>query len=853
MIMKNRSKWILGILTGMTLASCGLVTSSSENIPSSESLPSTSEDIASEHSSEISSSELLSSESIPSSVESSEPYVGPEEDHMTPKQRVARVASLDPDVPSNVTDEASFKRLGTANLRHEGGTYSITHGNLTLNFIQGADGYEISVNQGTTAMFDIVRPAKFFVRYENESGSKKTKTLEGCYSEVKLTDYGISAKVTLLCPGGTMLDVEDKYYIPTLEVSEEINVERNIEVLNAQKKDIGFQSIYALQTKDNGLSNMEYFVPNSVFGTFTNPSSTQKYQYYRETAIGMPIVMMRNSQTGYTAALARYQPVIDYSTDSYAAVSIHNGETSSGDAHASIEITYPSRDSARHYFSYTKMQRVVYKMSIHGFIASKYEDAMIKSYNGQFHLQDQRILDPDIDEIYGMINRDFKSFLRSNYRNGITSYGLPWTVTIENGNFGGMSYQAGFVGQQIPDAYHMILYGIKNNDNVSLQNGINVINFWVSGANMMSDAGVPMIWYDGGSNRWAGYPTFIRMAADSMEGLLDAYRVCEVHGKATAAARASWIEAVTAAAEWMLRAQNSDGSWYRCYNYNGTYYDPNNESSGVTWNPGDICRSTSKNNATMPVRFLGKMYEMTGDQRYLNAIKKAGDFIMQNLYPKHYYNGGTCDNPDAVDREAGVFAMYAFDTLYMLTGEARYLEALEEATVFTMSTVIVPSFKINPTCTELKAANPAKYGYSDGLSFICCNVMGVDNFAAFAYYELFRTYILTGKRVYFEMAEFLQQNTKGAMDYDGIMDFPYPSLVAEATTICTFGFSSAKDGNGVEGVWLPWCSDANADPIARMYDHFGVADVGEFRNTSLEELRSSLNTFGIGGHAHRHF
>ena len=830
----------------MILASCTITpgassepaTTSEGEEPSSEVISSTSESLSSEISSEIS---------------SEPPYVGPEEDHMTTKQRVARVASTAPDVPTNRSDEASFKRLGTANLRQEGTTFFMWHGNLTLRFVQGTDGYEVSVESGNHAMFDIVRPLKLFTRYENESGVKKTKAVEACYSTIEIKNYGISARGTVLCPGGTFLDIEDKYYIPTLQVSDEINVERNITVLGAQKKDVGFQSIYAVQTKTSDVSNMEYFVPNSVFGTFTNPSSTQKYQYYRETAIGMPIVMMRDSRSGYTASIARYQPVIDYSTDSYAAVSIHNGETSSGDAAASIEITYPSRDSARHYFSYAKFPQIVYKMSIQGFVSSSYEEAMINSYNNQFTLQDQRILDADIDAVYRQINQDFKSFLRSNTRDGITSYGLPWTVTIENGNFGGMSYQAGFVGQQIPDAYHMILYGIKNNDETSLQNGINVINFWVISANMMSDAGVPMIWYDGASNRWAGYPTFIRMAADAMEGLMDAYRVCEAHGKGTARARAKWLAAFTAAAEWMLSAQNSDGSWYRCYNYNGTYYDPNNESSGVTWNPGDICRSTSKNNATMPIRFLGKMYEMTGDERYLNAIKKAGNFIMANLYPRHYYNGGTCDNPDAVDREAGVFAMYAFDTLYMLTGEQRYLEALEEATIFTMSTVIVPSFKINPAATTLKAANPAKYGYSDGLSFICCNVMGVDNFAAFAYYELFRTYILTGKRVYYHMAEFIQQNTKGAMDYDGIMDFPYPSLVAEATTICTFGFSSAKDGNGVEGVWLPWCSDANADPISRMYDHFGVADVGEFRNTPLEELRTSLNTFGIGGHAHRHF
>ena len=190
--------------------------------------------------------------------------------------------------------------------------------------------------------------------------------------------------------------------------------------------------------------------------------------------------------------------------------------------------------------------------------------------------------------------------------------------------------------------------------------------------------------------------------------------------------------------------------------------------------------------------------------------------------------------------------MYAFDTLYTLTGEQRYLDALEEATVFTMSTVVVPSFKIDPTASDAKAAKPLKSGYSDGLSFITCNFYGVDNFAAFAYYELFRTYIHTGKQVYLDEAEFIQENTKATMDYDGKWNYAYRSLVVEASTISSCGFSSV-------GNWLPWCSDANADPIARMYDHFGVADVGEFRDTPLTELRQSLSAFGVGGKAHRAF
>ena len=803
--------------------------------PAVSSQPTTSEPVSSEI--------LSTSEVIPESSSEPEPFVGPEADPADTKVREAIVKDENPVSPTNVSDEASFKRLGTANLKEEGTTLSIQHGDLFLRFIQGANGYDISVDCGDTPMFEVKNPLKSFIRYQESS--KKTIAVEGAYSSVELTGYGISAKGVLHAPNGSALNIEDKYYIPTLKTPGAINVERNIAITDVSLKDLGFESIYAIKTLSEDVSHLEFFVPNNVFGTFTNPSATQKYQYYRETTVGLPMVMMRDSTTGHAVSIARYQPVIDYSTESYASVSVHNGETSSGETAASIEVTYPSRDSARHYFEFKNVSRIVYKMTIQGFDSESYEDAMITSYNNQFILQDQRILDVDIDEMYSMIGEDSKAQIRRLSNGTITTYGLPCEIAMESGELGSKSYQAGFTGQQIPMAYHMLLYGIKNNDDVSIQNGLNVLNFWVRDAHMMCESGVPMIWYEGGQCRWMGYPTFTRMAADAMEGLLDAYRICEANDIASTD-RVAWRDAVIATADWLVRAQNSDGSWYRCYNYDGGPYDASTDTSGVTWDPGNVARSTSKTSTTMPVRFLGKIYEMTGQQKYLDAIVKAGDFVLQNLYPNHYWIGGTCDNPDSIDKEAGVFAMYAFDTLYILTGEQKYLDALEEATVFTMSTVLVPSFKINPTSTDARAANPLKSGYCDGMSFITCNHNGIDNYAAFIYYELFRTYILTGNEAYFREAEFIQQNTKGATDYANLWDYRYRSLIVEASTIATFGFDTIN-------YWLPWCSDANADPIARMYDNFGVADVGAFRDTPIAELRSQLATFGVGGHAHRTF
>ena len=206
-----------------------------------------------------------------------------------------------------------------------------------------------------------------------------------------------------------------------------------------------------------------------------------------------------------------------------------------------------------------------------------------------------------------------------------------------------------------------------------------------------------------------------------------------------------------------------------------------------------------------------------------------------------------------MDKEAGVYAMYAFDTLYMLTGDVKWLECLEQATIFTMSSVITVSFRIDEDASDLKAAYSLQCGYTDGLSYITCKGTSVDNYAAYIYYQVFKVYIHTGKDVYFKMAEFIQQNTKSTMDWDGLLNYAYKSLTPEASTIYSFGYASATDDNNVMGVWLPWQSAANAEPIAKMYDAFGVGDVKLLKNVPIEELRAILKAYGVGGNPHRVF
>ena len=756
------------------------------------------------------------------------------------KTREARITDKTPDSPENVVHQEKMPDAPEGFVYQEGDDYFMKarNGAFSLKFSPSGPAFSVSFlnADGGATNFFLDNPVRLYL--------KGGTIVSGGYSSLRIVRYGIIATATLTSPNGSTFEENDHYYYSEEDVGGSINVERHLRVLSVGSGDGDYQLLTGIDTLVSS-SQLEWYVPNEANGDFGAANSSQKYRVFRETLTGLPLAMMRDTSSGFSVSLARYQPVIDYATNSYACVGIYDSKNSLGNPYSAVEINYPTRDTARKYFSMSFQKDIVYDVSLLAGTYSSFDEAEIDVYQSQFELQNPSILDVDIEKVYQDINKDFKSFLLDTVKSGVHSYGLPWRVTIENGLIGPKSYQAGFVGQQIPCAYNMMAYGVRYGDSEALTNGKNIIDFWINGAHMMTSAGVPKIWYNGENNTWAGYPTFLRMAVDAMEGVLDAYRLAQKYSISTS----GWKEAVTACADWLVSVQNADGSFYRCYNYQGTYYAGN--ESDITWNPGDIARSQSKHNTPIAVRFLGKMYEFTGEAKYLSAVNKAGDYIYKNLYPEHVYYGGTCDNPDAIDKEAGVYAMYAYDTLYTLTGESKWLPCLEQAAVFTMSSVLAVRYKVKSNASSLKAANAFKYGYTDGLSYICIGGTSLDNYAAYIYYELFRIYILTGKSVYLDMAEFIQENTKGTMDYDGSLGYAYPSLTPEATTIYSFGWSSAKDDNDVEGVWLPWQSAANAEPIMKMMETFGNPDVGTFRSTEISALRETLASYGVGGHEHK--
>ncbi len=765
-------------------------------------------------------------------------------------------------------NETNFD-LPTANASafvNVGDNPALVSGSYRMEFVKGEEGYglqlvDVSSLQATatatteTIMFDNEAPAKVKVRGGATTllGTFAEKSYTAPYSAVSKKDYGYLATSTVKTDNGSEIIVEDAYHI---EVGGIFAVERKVEVLSANIADKGFESVYSLKDPSDAetATGFDFFIPailykdtkNMVSGAIASGLNVDRV-YVKETRTGLPLAMLRKQSNKYSVAIAHLDPQIDVGGEigggfkgdinnklQYGSIgySIKDG--------VAVDFCYPSAEGPTTYDAgsgWSQMYHKVevgtshtYKLSITPTTEQTYAKAMTKSFKAAYTAEEPYIdTTVNIDDIYDYNIEIFEDTYKEFGTGKVIAAGLPWSIKLEDGSIVEYTFQMGFVGQQIPAAYHLMSTGYANNDASLVQKGTAMVDFWTS-QTIMSDA-LPTVWWDPRDTETAGqsrgYPSFLRCFIDGMEGALDAYRVAKANG----VEKTQWKNAVVKVGEFLVNNQNSDGSFYRAYNTNGTVCTSNADSR---------YQGTSKLNTPIAVRFLAKMYEFTGEEKYKAAALKAADYAYNELYlGLEKYVGGTPDNANTVDKEAAIYAAYCFNAAYMLTGEEKYLEAADHAAASAMSWVYCYDFAC-PSSSALADTNPfMEKGRVSGFSLIATGHSGADNFAAYLYYEMFKMYIETGEDFYLNAAKLLQNNSKLSTDYNGKMGWKYRALGPEASRVCDFSFTGV-------GVWLPWSGVANVEPIQNMRLAFGNADIMEL-TTDRDQLNAALQAYGVGG------
>jgi hypothetical protein len=165
---------------------------------------------------------------------------------------------------------------------------------------------------------------------------------------------------------------------------------------------------------------------------------------------------------------------------------------------------------------------------------------------------------------------------------------------------------------------------------------------------------------------------YTRTMCESIYPILLAYRTEAAKGHVHEA----WLEAGRRFGEFLLAAQEDDGSWYRAYAPDGTPLT----SPGSWFGSTDIER---KSGTIFPVEVLLLLDEVTDDGRWLVAAERAGRFIAEEIVEPVLYVGGLNDTTHIksvkTDSVGVMFVMRSLIKLYERTGDDRSLLAARDA------------------------------------------------------------------------------------------------------------------------------------------------------------------------------
>ncbi len=669
------------------------------------------------------------------------------------------------------------------------------------------------------------------------------------YHTVSEENGGIKARGVFETGNGSKIDVCDRYSIE----SGALRISRRAEVIKADPRDLGFATklSFTLAQSDE-LLDYDYFSPGQLYlhneyaGNYALMKNTDLSYYWRkETYSGLPMFAAQHIESGETIAFSRWNadatlPSLDRtSTENYAYVdskmTVGSFGVSRPKAEAltytyyghvmrtplpeaapqglSIDYIYPAVNgqtpaAARGPWNVDlPLQNIIWVHPMRVGFVQDYAIGVTFSWHPDFasmmkhtwrevypRLKD-RLFKVDNAALY----RNMIRFLRDITQNFGESWGTPFVAQLPDFDPNSYSAEIGFVGQQAGIGYQLLRWGVLENDEEAIEKGYGILNFWVS---QVADDGCPVDWLHLSAHQREPQPVWVRQLGDGLEAILDAY-VFE-HNRGIE--HPEWLEYCKNAAAWLLRRQDSDGSFCRAYTYEG-----------------EPCLD-SKASTPCIIRFFVQLYLVTGNESLRRAAIRAGDWTYENETLGFEYRGGTCDQSDVMDKESGIYAMFAFIALYDLEKNPRYLEAACAAADYVETFTFVWNFPVDMPYP----CHPFARNHISGTSNVTVGVGGGDVYMAACSYVYYRLYLLSGDPQYRDFAEFIHKNVKQANDIDGSCGYKYIGLVNEGGSISEQQYRGRYH-------WLPWCTFVEVDPAARMFDTFGVYEIDEAEKLPLEE------------------
>jgi hypothetical protein len=293
---------------------------------------------------------------------------------------------------------------------------------------------------------------------------------------------------------------------------------------------------------------------------------------------------------------------------------------------------------------------------------------------------------------------------------------------------------------------------------------------------------------------------FLRALAEGGKYMLRAFEAEAARGTH----RVEWLTWCVRLADWLLTQEAPGGGFPRAWR-DGT---------------AEVVRPDRRSSYAV-VPFFVALARVMNDDTYLAAAIRAGELCWALDGSRGYFIGGTLDNANVVDKEAGTLTLEAFLLLYEVTGDDRWLNRAKDAADFAETWIYC--WDVPMPDDEADENLHWKRGVTTvGLQLIATGHSLVDAYMAWDVPSYAKLYRYTADEHYLDVARLLLHNTKAMMALPGRpYDLIGPGWQQEHWSV------APPRSRGIHRHWLPWVACSHLE---------GIIELEEFDPTLFAQL-----------------
>ena len=281
----------------------------------------------------------------------------------------------------------------------------------------------------------------------------------------------------------------------------------------------------------------------------------------------------------------------------------------------------------------------------------------------------------------------------------------------------------------------------------------------------------------------------LRALSEGVKSMLKAWELEKSLGRE----HPHWLKWCVEFADWLLTQQSPEGGFPRAW--------------GMA--TGEVGLDSSKSSYTA-IPYLVSLSRVTGERTYLDAAAKAGEFCWAEDQSLGHFVGGTLDNPNVVDKEAGTLSLEAYLSLYGAAGEKKWLRRAETAANFAETWMYCWDVPM-PEDADAERLHWKEGVSSVGFQLISTGHSAVDAYMAFDVANYAKLYAYTRDPHYLEVAKILLHNTKQMLALPGrTYDLAGPGWQQEGWNL------TPPRGYGWHRHWLPWVAASHLEGIVEL-------------------------------------